>query len=124
MDLRHPPELGIEVLLELCHVEALELDLRRYAQQARLLEDPARDVPRGGTRAGGTSGSRSSARRMTRGMLLIPGRVPAGEDADEEDSEDPEKPCTSPPDGIVHPQGALDEPADPDHNHPAKVERR
>ena len=42
MTSRHRLELGVEVLLELGHVEALELDLGRHAQEVELLQHPGR----------------------------------------------------------------------------------
>ena len=58
---------GIEVLLELGHVEALELDLGRNAQEVELLEDPAARRTRAGTRAAGRPACPSAGRRTTTG---------------------------------------------------------
>src|SRR5215211_2651974 len=115
--LRHPLEFGEEVLLELRHVETLELDLRWHPQEVEVLEDPADDVP--GQECKWEERKHPDELAAERALDVVQARrEAAGEDSDQKDSVE----TADPVDGhrsnrVVYTKLLLDPRAAPDGEH-------
>src|SRR5215218_3150766 len=117
--LRHPLEFGEEVLLELGHVETLELDLRWHTQEVEVLEDPADDEP--GQECEREEGEHPHELAAERALDVVQsGREAAGENSYEENSVEAADPVDGHrADRVVDPQLLLDPGAAPDGEHAA-----